>query len=694
MSRCLNWPNGVFRQQTYSGFYQQEIQSHLVDAELMFKEMGYRRQSNGTLLLKGTPCLDQVANVSRDALVAYVECQLMSEIHAGLVRLRFASQPPSRAKIFAMREQIRGDVQQTIDAIVDQPPTIGCVKHHTDVDVVTSATESAHGERVSFGVGMYPTNSSDATNCPQHGQRIYANCGAVSGFLSDRIQPEVICARSGQFQNCSRSPSNFSSLHHHSATISHSHSLDQYVEQKPRPGDHESKRHSSSFDQVGHRNSNSDGMHDFMLQQPAQPSAMLQSYNVSGIRYPHNASGSTQYAAQTCVGQRSCEKLHWDHAASQSHNHTYTRHAYATTGIGIDLCSEAAATGAACSNNTIRTHPPHIAHDADALKLSTSSVRQVRPDIAHTTGDSHHHAVDHADQIFIRYNQQSHLRASLLPISIDQHYANNHRHHQQPSKQQKPYRTMNTGSRRSIAQHADPSEAVLYDGEEYDDREDLANGSRTTSRDISDFDSTDDQQAIGHHNHNSSSSGMYASKCSDGIGSFDSWNYVYTKLEKEGYNKDFGERGDLLHTEDLNRMRSISKHANSIASLEKNKLTKEVMQRRLGAGTPADTVVEPNRVMDATHQRVNGNGTGHKSKETPPSMATTFNEAQPLAIKSTPHHPTLIRRNRSPAAITEWSCEHCTLLNPMSVRICAVCARSKNLVGSTTRSTKATTTCV
>lgn len=60
----------------YSGFYQHEIANNLKDAELLFVEMGYKLLPNQTLLLVGPICPDQVSNVSRDAMTAYVECQV------------------------------------------------------------------------------------------------------------------------------------------------------------------------------------------------------------------------------------------------------------------------------------------------------------------------------------------------------------------------------------------------------------------------------------------------------------------------------------------------------------------------------------------------------------------------------------------------------------------------------------------
>lgn len=62
----------------YSGFYQHEIKSNLIDADKLFEAMGYKQFSNQILMLDGPICPDQVTNVSRDAMAAYVECQVIN----------------------------------------------------------------------------------------------------------------------------------------------------------------------------------------------------------------------------------------------------------------------------------------------------------------------------------------------------------------------------------------------------------------------------------------------------------------------------------------------------------------------------------------------------------------------------------------------------------------------------------------
>lgn len=60
----------------YSGYYQHEVKANLLDAEKLFEAMGYTLMPNQTMVLEGPICPDQVTNVSRDAMTAYVECQV------------------------------------------------------------------------------------------------------------------------------------------------------------------------------------------------------------------------------------------------------------------------------------------------------------------------------------------------------------------------------------------------------------------------------------------------------------------------------------------------------------------------------------------------------------------------------------------------------------------------------------------
>ncbi|CAH2089388.1 unnamed protein product [Euphydryas editha] len=64
----------------YSGFYKHEVEANMVGAESMLQAMGYRPVGAGRLALDGPVCPDMAAAISRDAIIAHCECQIMSQI--------------------------------------------------------------------------------------------------------------------------------------------------------------------------------------------------------------------------------------------------------------------------------------------------------------------------------------------------------------------------------------------------------------------------------------------------------------------------------------------------------------------------------------------------------------------------------------------------------------------------------------
>ncbi|CAG9766438.1 unnamed protein product [Ceutorhynchus assimilis] len=74
------WRKEYRHVKTYCGFYKHQIEANLIGAETMFGMMGYKHVGNGVLVLEGPICPDRVSNVSRDCLVAYMECQILKHI--------------------------------------------------------------------------------------------------------------------------------------------------------------------------------------------------------------------------------------------------------------------------------------------------------------------------------------------------------------------------------------------------------------------------------------------------------------------------------------------------------------------------------------------------------------------------------------------------------------------------------------
>ncbi|KAJ2948634.1 hypothetical protein O0L34_g7889 [Tuta absoluta] len=64
----------------YCGYYKHEIEANMVGAETLLHTMGYKSMGHGRLSLLAPVCPDMVAAVSRDAIIAHAECQIMSQI--------------------------------------------------------------------------------------------------------------------------------------------------------------------------------------------------------------------------------------------------------------------------------------------------------------------------------------------------------------------------------------------------------------------------------------------------------------------------------------------------------------------------------------------------------------------------------------------------------------------------------------
>ncbi|KAL0820352.1 hypothetical protein ABMA28_006249 [Loxostege sticticalis] len=64
----------------YCGYFKHEVEANMVGAETLLHAMGYKPAGAGRLALDAPICPDMVAAISRDALVAQCECQIMSHI--------------------------------------------------------------------------------------------------------------------------------------------------------------------------------------------------------------------------------------------------------------------------------------------------------------------------------------------------------------------------------------------------------------------------------------------------------------------------------------------------------------------------------------------------------------------------------------------------------------------------------------
>lgn len=98
---------------TYSGYYKHEVEANLIGAEMMFELMGYKHTGLGVLTLEGPIDPDKVSFVSRDAIVASVECQILKEIWEGVSK-NFTI---TWLEILEFRENHVGTPEQAIRAL-------------------------------------------------------------------------------------------------------------------------------------------------------------------------------------------------------------------------------------------------------------------------------------------------------------------------------------------------------------------------------------------------------------------------------------------------------------------------------------------------------------------------------------------------------------------------------------------------
>ncbi|KMQ96655.1 protein tamozhennic [Lasius niger] len=98
---------------TYSGYYKHEVEANLIGAELMFEQMGYKHTGLGVLTLDGPIDPDKVSNVSRDAIVAFVECQILKQIWESVSQ----NYTISWLEVLEFRENHVGTPEQAIRAL-------------------------------------------------------------------------------------------------------------------------------------------------------------------------------------------------------------------------------------------------------------------------------------------------------------------------------------------------------------------------------------------------------------------------------------------------------------------------------------------------------------------------------------------------------------------------------------------------
>lgn len=81
-----SWRREFREVQIHCGYYKHNVERGLIGADVMLVLMGYTDAGDGRFLLEGPVDPDRVALVSRDSLVAMVECQILCSLYSDLLR--------------------------------------------------------------------------------------------------------------------------------------------------------------------------------------------------------------------------------------------------------------------------------------------------------------------------------------------------------------------------------------------------------------------------------------------------------------------------------------------------------------------------------------------------------------------------------------------------------------------------------
>lgn len=201
----------------------------------------------------------------------------------------------------------------------------------------------------------------------------------------------------------------------------------------------------------------------------------------------------------------------------------------------------------------------------------------------------------------------------------------------------------------------------------------------------------------------SSASPPLMPKVQEGVGSFESWNYVFKNLERSGYSKDLGDREDLLvQSLDLDSLNL----ANGGAAADKRRGTETHTQpAAVEKSRTLEKKREPRIVQAAPPApALNSSSPGVKKVKSALKTATIDNRpgggsggarSRGSATGAVAKQPPPVSTQLIVTSPNEWSCRFCTFLNPDTKRICEMCCRSKDFnLEAAANVSHASSTCV
>lgn len=545
----------------YSGFYQHEIAANLIGAEALFEQMGYRALPDQTLVLEEPVCPDRVTNVSRDAITAYVECQIMNEIFCKLTEMRLAV---NWSDIYSYRECNTMNVMQS----VQQMAALIQEKYQKN--------QQAH-RKESYGNPLAPAVSS-CNSChpyqfhPHMQQQQQQPAPSQPPMAVHQQQPSQIpfCGTQPLYNTA---PCNHHSLPSGLAYGYHPHNSYQgYLPTSP------SQTH-------GHPSGQSSAIpphpppplgvipHSKSLDHYQDPAAVM--YNLNACMQRHSIDQAFDYAAVASAshygGPMGMAPPTGAFDAADGCNMAYNNHPYNVSGNRFPLPYNLSANIGPCINGA---QGKQNGSDPYYQQTSINGYPPVPPYFPHRSSSngqlygqqpqSHRHAAD----IYMNHNfdhagtQTPTSILSKKKASYDDYDVPSARHGGE-SKHAGDLIYIDT--REEVKEERKKSDRfvrntdllgdyesemlpeALFERQQHQHRHQYLQHQVSRNSRQSDFDSYEDEQLqAGAYQRASNVSKRISTKNQDGIGSYESWNYVFQNLEKQGYNKDLGERGDFL----------------------------------------------------------------------------------------------------------------------------------------------------
>lgn len=700
----------------YSGFFIHEIKSNLIDPEEIFIAMGYKRVKH-ELVLDGEICPDQVMNVSRDAMTAYTECKILNRIYSELTTNYKV--PCTWLDIFNYREQHTGGVTETIEAIrslmqrnlgggrekqeatsayVLRPPqshhegSVGGVTPNGQQMCMTNcpseylaAADQMHPatcaqQAIGPGIstqGCYntilpdyplPTASYGPANpistgvCGRHPHLTadpYSHPRPVSHHLDcQQLQSQNVYAPHGRTQMQPTIPpqSSFCDYAPHSM-MPHSKSMDHYsyptvlddLQAPPRVSHTDSRYHAQyepSNGVYGRSHGTTNGLMGNGVPggcyDPMPPCA-ANAYNVSGTRYPLPYSLSTQFAPVAPAGSWSAGYYDVPHGGV----HPVMGNGGESYQVPVDCVSHTSQRGP-MQRNVMPSQPQYY---SDLIKPAVEHKR-------------HHHP-----QPPLGYEESS--------DEVDRHQMINPRGGRSKDQQQLTPRTSDFDS---------------YE-EMFGDQSRIKGGGLERERE------RQYQNAL-----NSNSKPHRPDKVQDGVGSFESWDYVYQSLDQDQLRR---EPSKPL-VANGSAPKEVAQKSKTMTRQEAHKIQEHISNLRAvkpsanGEGVAAPVERRSGETKTSVnHQKSNSIG-GGKSLQTTGSnghqrqASDSVINGTSLKASSRPSNGTIARERVAvekkkderpypdqlpPPLLTqdmEWSCRFCTFLNDNSRRICEMCAKSRD----------------